>query len=207
MTDEEPRRERRVLETRHFTTTGRKEQTQEERERLDREFLRDVAVAPSEEDEYFNSGFVNLRLPPHGNLPSVELFLPLGLRMAEAFKRMGYRRHEELEEIRWIPSPGMAGRVSEMDQGIWVERNADGTWPSLDPLDYINPDDIKTDPTPDDDFDGDIDPNRRYKAVHIPTGHYAYGRKPLNAHKNLLEKLERIEASGDEDVDDPDGTV
>ncbi|ANA86634.1 hypothetical protein PBI_CLUBL_136 [Gordonia phage ClubL] len=204
MSDQEaaPKRVRKVVETRHFTTEGRKEPSQADRDRIDREFLKDVALATPEGQEYFDEAFVNLRLPPHGDLPSVEMFNPMGIRMAAAFRRLGYVRVEDREEIRWIPSAGMAGKVSEMDQGVWIERNEDGTWPSMDPLDYIDPNDIKTEPTPDDEFEDEIDANRRYRAVHVPTGHVAYGRKPLNAHKNLIEKLERIEASREGDSEE-----
>ncbi|QBP33325.1 hypothetical protein SEA_BRUTONGASTER_110 [Gordonia phage BrutonGaster] len=200
MSEGEPRK-RKVVETRHFTTSGRKEDSEAARNQRDREFLRDVAV-PGDDDEYFNAPFVNLRLPPTADLPSVEIFNPMGLRMAAVFKQLGYVRLPEREKVRWLPSAGMAGRISEMDQGTWVERNDDGSWPSLDPLDHIVPEDIKTEPTPEEDFPDGIDADHRYKAVYTPTGHFAYGRKPLNAHKNLLEKLERIEERGESHSDE-----
>ena len=153
-------------------------------------------VEPVEDREFFYEGFRNLRAPARGRMPSIEAFVADGgaIRLADSLYDQGYRRHEELATTRWIPSAGMGGRVSEYDQGVWIHRNEDGSWPSMDPLDYIDPEDIKI-------VRDEEDPSL-FRATHMPTGRYALGKSRVKANRELLEALEAIEeaAAGGDDV-------
>lgn len=144
-------------------------------------------VKPTEGREYFYERFNNMRAPALGRMPSIEVFLADGgaIRLADSFHDAGYRRHPELEIVRWIPSAGMGGRISEYDQGVYVRRNDDGTWPSLDALDYIDPDDIV--------LVRDEADSTKFRATHTPSGRSALGKSRLKAQKALLEELEEVE--------------
>ncbi|QIG58730.1 hypothetical protein SEA_DATBOI_66 [Gordonia phage DatBoi] len=157
-------------------------------------------LKPVEGREYFYERLRNLRAPARGRLPSLEVFLADGgwLRLADALWDAGYRRHPEFEAERWIPSAGMGGRVTEQDQGVYIKRNEDGTWPSLDAVDYVDPDDIV--------IVKDEEDRTKFRATYTPTGLFALGKSRLKAQRALLEELEKIEdaanASQDEALDE-----
>ncbi|QDF15427.1 hypothetical protein SEA_MOLLYMUR_67 [Gordonia phage Mollymur] len=153
-------------------------------------------VQPVEGREYFYERFKNMRAPARGRLPSLEVFLADGgaIRLADALWDAGYRRHPEHERVRWIPSAGMAGRISEYDQGVYIERNEDGTWPSLDAVDYVDPDDIV--------IVRDEDDRTKFRATHTPSGRFALGKSRLKAQKALLEELEKVEDAANADTEE-----
>ncbi|AOE43757.1 hypothetical protein SEA_SPEEDDEMON_700 [Gordonia phage SpeedDemon] len=144
-------------------------------------------LQPVEGREFFYERLKNMRAPARGRLPSLEVFLADGgwLRLADALWDAGYRRLPEHEVVRWIPSAGMGGRVSEYDQGVYITRNEDGTWPSLDAVDYVDPDDIV--------IAKDEEDRTKFRATHTPTGLFALGKSRLKAQRALLEELEAIE--------------
>lgn len=188
-------RKRKVVETVHFNTQGRKEDAVNDEEALSREYYRDaLGVKPKEDREYFYDFFLNMRAPavPDRGLPSIEVFNAAGIRLADAAWDFGYRRHEDLQTMKWLPSAGMGGRVHQMDSGIYIYREPGGPWPDVDPIAEINPDDIKTEPDP--------DRPGQFIAHHIQSGRKAVGKNRIQAHKRLLDKLEHIEskASGGE---------
>ncbi|WKW86122.1 hypothetical protein SEA_JONJAMES_148 [Gordonia Phage JonJames] len=193
--DDKPKKkrpERKVVETVHFNASGRKEDSAKNQEELQKEYLRDaLAKPPTEGREYYYEMLLNLRVPAdkENGLPSVEIFNPVGIRLADALWKFGYRRHPELEEMRWRPSAGMAGTVHEMDEGIYYFKDPEtGEWPDINPLDYIDPDDILTEPDPEN--------KGQFIATHRQSGHQARGKNRIRAHRALLEMLDDIEENG-----------
>lgn len=188
MTDQPGPRKRKVVETVNFDVAGRKDDARRNNDELDQEYLKDVlSVKPVEGREDFYEGYVNMRAPaiPERNLPSVEIFNPAGIRIANAHWAMGYRRHDDLATMKWIPSAGMGGRVHQMDSGIYIYREPGEDWPEVDPIAEIDPDDIVVEPGPG---------KHEFTATHSQSGQAATGKSRIKAHKALIEKLEEVES-------------
>ncbi|MFR9750507.1 hypothetical protein ACL02S_05675 [Nocardia sp. 004] len=62
-------------------------------------------------------------------------------RVAEYLIQRGVRVHPELEEIRWVATPG--GPPGAFDTGIHITKDADGRWPAPDPESFYDFDDIE----------------------------------------------------------------
>lgn len=188
---EEPHRprQRKVVETVNFNVSGRKEDARKQGEELDKEYLRDVlGVEPVEGRESFYEFFVNMRAPavPDRGLPDLSVFSPAGIRLANAAWGFGYRRHEELATMMWLPSAGMGGREHQMDSGVYIYRDLGEPWPDhIDVVAEIDPDDIVVEPGPG---------KHEFTATHSQSGRSATGKSRIKAHKALIEQLEEIES-------------
>jgi hypothetical protein len=62
-------------------------------------------------------------------------------RVADYLFKRGWRFHPELEQVRWVPTPG--GMPGPYDTGLHISPNEDGTWPILDPEEFWDVGDIK----------------------------------------------------------------
>ncbi|WP_028479570.1 hypothetical protein [Nocardia sp. CNY236] len=68
-------------------------------------------------------------------------------RVAEYLVKRGVRVHPDLEEIRWVATPG--GPPGAFDTGIHVTKDENGQWPSPDPESFYDFDDIEVTQTDD----------------------------------------------------------
>lgn len=181
-------RQRKVVETVNFNVSGRKEDARKQSDELDKEYLRDaLGVEPVPDRDYFYDFFVNMRAPavPDRGLPSLEVFSPAGIRLANAAWAFGYRRHEDLATMMWLPSAGMGGREHSMDTGVYVYRELGEPWPETDVVAEIDPDDIVVEPGPG---------KHEFTATHSQSGRSSTGKSRIKAHKALIEQLEEIES-------------
>ncbi|MFJ4656122.1 hypothetical protein ACIP5Y_33040 [Nocardia sp. NPDC088792] len=62
-------------------------------------------------------------------------------RVAEYLVKRGVRLHPDLEEIRWLTTPG--GQPGVFDTGIHITKDANGNWPAPDPEDFYDLDQIQ----------------------------------------------------------------
>ncbi|MFD7843986.1 hypothetical protein ACFV4K_13770 [Nocardia sp. NPDC059764] len=62
-------------------------------------------------------------------------------RVAEYLVKRGVRVYPELEEIRWVGTPG--GQPGVFDTGIHITRDEHGQWPAPDPEDFYDLEDIQ----------------------------------------------------------------
>lgn len=63
------------------------------------------------------------------------------VRVAEYLHKRGIRRHPDLEQIRWVPTPG--GMVGPFDTGLHITPDENGQWPTPDPEEFWDIEDIK----------------------------------------------------------------
>lgn len=68
-------------------------------------------------------------------------------RVAEYLVQRGVRVHPELEEIRWVATPG--GPPGAFDTGTHVTKDENGEWPTPDPAEFYDTDDIQVTQTED----------------------------------------------------------
>ncbi|MFI6042276.1 hypothetical protein ACIA8C_11615 [Nocardia sp. NPDC051321] len=61
-------------------------------------------------------------------------------RVAEYLIKRGVRMHSELEEIRWVATPG--GPPGAFDTGLHITKDEHGEWPAPDPESFYDLDDI-----------------------------------------------------------------
>ncbi|SNY83928.1 hypothetical protein SAMN04244553_3579 [Nocardia amikacinitolerans] len=61
-------------------------------------------------------------------------------RLADYLFQRGWRHHPELEQIRWVPTPG--GPPGPYDTGLHVTPDENGEWPMPDPEEFYDIDDI-----------------------------------------------------------------
>ncbi|MGV9676201.1 hypothetical protein ACWDSJ_13050 [Nocardia sp. NPDC003482] len=101
-------------------------------------------------------------------------------RVAEYLHRRGVRIHPELEEIRWVPTPG--GPPGAFDTGLHVAKDENGHWPSPDPESFYDLDHIEVGQTDD----------GRWIAVH-PRGLSCEAATRTEAYAGVVDQLrERI---------------
>ncbi|MFE3060722.1 hypothetical protein [Nocardia sp. NPDC059236] len=62
------------------------------------------------------------------------------VRIAAYLYERGWRHHAELEQIRWIPTPG--GPPAPYDDGLHVRPDESGQWPAPDPEQFYDPADV-----------------------------------------------------------------
>lgn len=102
-------------------------------------------------------------------------------RVAEYLVQRGVRVHSELEEIRWLPTPG--GQPGAFDTGLHVHKDENGCWPDPDPDSFYDIDDIDVTQTED----------GVWCAVH-PRGLVFEAPTKTEAYAGLVDQLrERIE--------------
>lgn len=181
---------RRIVETRKFSgaTADRKAPEEIKPKPVDDEV--DWGGTYHEERAYLYEIFSNLRAPKEGDYPAVGVFNPGWLRIANYAWDAGVRRHEDLEVKRWYPSAGMAKRISELDEGVYITRtDANEEWPKFEPLEHIDPSQIKIERIN----------STTFRASHEPTGHSAEGKSRIKANQALLAKLEEIEEGAGDD--------
>ncbi|MBL1072961.1 hypothetical protein JK358_00970 [Nocardia sp. 2] len=99
-------------------------------------------------------------------------------RVAEYLVRRGVRRHPELEEIRWMPTP--AGPPGAFDIGVHVTKDEHGAWPAVDPEEFYNLDDIEVKQTDD----------GMWSAVH-PRGLAVEAGTRTDAYAGIVDQLRR----------------
>lgn len=68
-------------------------------------------------------------------------------RVAEYLIKRGVRLHAELEEIRWVATPG--GPPGAFDTGMHITKDENGEWPAPDPETFYDLDDIAVTQTDD----------------------------------------------------------
>ena len=198
MSDDEQKRDpktgRRVIETRKFSGATGERKPPEEIKPKPLEDETDWGGTYYEERAYLYEIFSNLRAPKEGDYPAVGVFNPGWLRIANYAWDAGVRRHEDLEVKRWYPSAGMAKRISELDEGVYITR-ADATepWPKFEPLEHIDPSQIKIERIS----------STTFRATHEPTGHSAEGKSRIKANQALLTKLEEIEEAEEDGTTEP----
>ncbi|MFC4123710.1 hypothetical protein [Nocardia rhizosphaerae] len=103
-------------------------------------------------------------------------------RVAEYLVKRGVRVNPELEELRWVPTP--AGPPGAFDTGKHVSRDEYGEWPTPDPEEFYNLDEIEVRQADD----------GRWSATH-PRGLACEGSTRTDAYAGIVEQLrERIDA-------------
>lgn len=68
-------------------------------------------------------------------------------RVAEYLVKRGVRKHAELEELRWVATPG--GPPGAFDIGMHLTKDENGQWPAPDPEEFYDLDDIEVQQTDD----------------------------------------------------------
>ncbi|WP_431953972.1 hypothetical protein [Nocardia lijiangensis] len=99
-------------------------------------------------------------------------------RVAAYLVERGVRVHQELEEIRWVPTP--SGPPGAFDTGEHITRDANGNWPELDAEDFYDFDDIVVKQTDD----------GAWFATH-PRGVAVEGSTRSEAHASMVDELRR----------------
>lgn len=128
------------------------------------------------ERAFFREGLRILRIPESNGRPAVTIPIAgQGDRLADALWDQGYRRHPELEVKRFVTTV----KLAEHDEGSWIDRNPDGTWPHLKPGDLFDPADVTVVPV-----------NEGWQAIHTPTGTTETAGTKLAAWKKLTTRLE-----------------
>ncbi|MDH6282782.1 hypothetical protein [Prescottella agglutinans] len=128
------------------------------------------------ERAFFREGLRILRIPESNGRPAVAIPIAgQADRLADALWDQGYRRHPELEIKRFVTDV----KLAEHDEGSWVDRNPDGTWPHLNPGDLFDPADVTVVPTA-----------NGWQAIHTPTGTTETAGTKLAAWKKLTARLE-----------------
>ncbi|AHH16596.1 hypothetical protein NONO_c17960 [Nocardia nova SH22a] len=120
-------------------------------------------------DEWYNPAGRKLADP-------TVLSLPQSPRLAEYLHRRGWRKHPELEEVQWRPTPG--GMPNPHDLGLHVYRDADGNFPDPDPEAFYDIADIKVEQAD----------NGSWQASH-PRGLGFVGNTKSEAYAGLVERL------------------
>lgn len=141
------------------------------------EALAEKTAADSDpERAFFREGLRILRIPESKGRPAVTIPIAgQADRLADALWEQGYRRHPALETRRFVTSV----KLAEHDEGSWIDRNSDGTWPHLKPGDLFDPADVTVVPV-----DGG------WQAIHTPTGTSETAGTKLAAWKKLTTRLE-----------------
>jgi len=136
---------------------------------------------PEDPDKiYFYEGLKVVHLPEWKKMPADRIQIPQSRRLADALWEQGYRRHPELEQKRWQPSPGTTAK-NPHDPGLFVERLEDGTWPIADPEEFYSPEDIRVSET-----DG------RWCAVHERAGIVEYSDSRMKAYRLVVDQLDAL---------------
>lgn len=129
--------------------------------------------------------FKILRAPAEGPARSAITVVNLGfMRLVNALYDQGVRYHPELATKRWISSPGMTPR-HDQDEGKWIERNEDGSWPDDDPMKNLDPlKDIEVQPVTDGTF----------MAIHRASQRHVDGfRTKAEAMAGMIAELARVD--------------
>ncbi|MCM6777268.1 hypothetical protein NDR87_27655 [Nocardia sp. CDC159] len=107
-------------------------------------------------------------------------------RVAEYLFKRGVRIHPELEQIRWVATPG--GPPGAFDTGLHVTKDENGDWPSPDPDAFYDMEDIQVTQTDD----------GRWVAVH-PRGLSFDAATKTEAYAGVVDQLrQRIERARNE---------
>lgn len=146
---------KRVVKEVQFEHTQRSdESTREERDRKDAAYdLEILRGDPREEVEQLYGLLKILRAPSEGpGRPAITVVNMGFMRIANALYDQGVRYHPELASCRWISSPGITPG-HDQDEGKWIQRNPDGSWPDDDPMKNLDPaKDIEVQPVTDGTF-------------------------------------------------------
>ncbi|CAM4498760.1 hypothetical protein NONI108955_36365 [Nocardia ninae] len=106
-------------------------------------------------------------------------------RVAEYLVKRGVRVHSELEQIRWVATPG--GPPGAFDIGMHITKDEHGQWPAPDPEEFYDLDDIEVKQTDD----------GMWCATH-PRGLAFEGATKTEAYAGVVEQLrQRIAQSRD----------
>ncbi|QIS16581.1 hypothetical protein [Nocardia arthritidis] len=102
-------------------------------------------------------------------------------RVAEYLVKRGVRMHPELEEIRWVATPG--GPPGAFDTGVHITKDENGEWPAPDPESFYDIDKVEVTKTDD----------GIWIAIH-PRGLSFEAASKTEAYAGLVDQLrERIE--------------
>lgn len=136
---------------------------------------------PEDPDKvFFYDGLKVVHLPEWKSMPADRIQIPQSRRLADALWDQGYRRHPELEQVRWQPSPGTTAK-NPHDAGVFVEREADGTWPIADPEEFYSPEKIRV-----------TEQDGKWCAVHEQAAIVEYADTRMKAYLAVANQLDKL---------------